>query len=167
MQAKGSEGELLKKSIQDILENIPEEQIVSIVTPTESFWDVNPKSIFKELQNLKYTFYAFQPDYLLSQIENKKPNTAKDYIFITDGVQVISKKVPELSQKSTLYGIFPKTESTANCSIDNITVSNTSDRITSYNVCYTKLLRILWIKLFFSGEPIIRTFNFLGLSKLK
>lgn len=138
MQAKGSEGELLKKSIQDILENIPENQTVSIVSPSKSFWDITPKSILKELQNLQYTSYSFQPDYLLSQVENKKPNTTKDYIFITDGVDVSSEKTTDLVQKGTLYGIFPKAENSANCSIDNISISAITDSFYEISVSLSK-----------------------------
>lgn len=112
MQAKGAEGELLKKSIQDILEHIPENQQVSIVTPSESYWDINPKTILKELQNLPYTFYSFHPDYLLAQAENKKPNTAKDYIVISDAQNVTSEKIDALAKKRncTEFSLKPKTK---------------------------------------------------------
>ncbi|MGV7105720.1 BatA domain-containing protein [Flavobacterium sp. U410] len=138
MQAKGSEGELFKKSIQDILEHVPENQQVSIVTPSESYWDVNPKTILKELQNLSYTFYTFQPDYLLAQAENKKPNTAKDYIFITDAQNVTSEKIPILAKENKLYGIFPEAENKGNCSIDQVEISSISDSFYEITVSLSK-----------------------------
>ena len=47
MQAKGAKGELLKRSIQDLLEELPENQQFSLLTNSEVFWDTDIKSIQK------------------------------------------------------------------------------------------------------------------------
>ena len=47
MQAKGKSGELLKRTIQDILENTPEDQQLSVLTNDENFYDTNIKNIQK------------------------------------------------------------------------------------------------------------------------
>src|SRR6476660_8067910 len=83
MQAKGSQGELLKRAVQDLLENTPENQRFSLLTTTETFWDTDIKSVQKELQNLKYSSIAFNPDFLLTKVETKKRNQPLDIIIIT------------------------------------------------------------------------------------
>ena len=55
MQAKGKKGELLKRAVQDLLENTPENQTFSLITNSETFWNTDIKSIQKEVQNLTYS----------------------------------------------------------------------------------------------------------------
>jgi hypothetical protein len=56
MQAKGKSGELLKRTIQDILENTPEDQQLSVLTNDENFYDTTIRNIQNELQNLNFRF---------------------------------------------------------------------------------------------------------------
>ena len=86
MQAKGAKGELLKRSIQELLEELPENQQFSLLSNSEVFWDTDIKSIQKEIQNLNYSAMPFQLDYLINQVETKKKNTKKDYVIITDAI---------------------------------------------------------------------------------
>ena len=51
MQAKGKKGELLKRAVQDLLENTPENYNFSLITSSENYWNTDIKSIQKELQN--------------------------------------------------------------------------------------------------------------------
>ena len=86
MQAKGAKGELLKRSIQELLESFPENKTFSLLTNTEVFWDTDIKSIQKELQQLDYAPTSFELDALLNQVELKKPNVSKDYLIISEGI---------------------------------------------------------------------------------
>lgn len=126
MQAKGANGELLKKAVQDILENIPEEQNISIVTPSTAFWDTNVKAIQNDLQKLSYTSYSFEPDYLLTQIDAKKRTTSKDIIFITDGLAVTSEKLKNLNTENTFVSLV-KAENTSNCAVENVKISGITE----------------------------------------
>ena len=108
MQAKGAKGELLKRSIQDLLEELPENQSFSLLTNSEIFWDTGIKSIQKELQNLDYSALPFQLDYLINQVETKKKNTKKDYVIITDAMQSESKKAVNLAANNKVYFIQPE-----------------------------------------------------------
>ena len=45
MQAKGTKGELLKRAVQDLLENTPENQQFSLITNNNAYWDTDIKSI--------------------------------------------------------------------------------------------------------------------------
>jgi hypothetical protein len=48
MQAKGNKGELLKRAIQELLENTTDNQTFSLITNNESYWNTDIKSIQKE-----------------------------------------------------------------------------------------------------------------------
>ncbi|WP_130735097.1 VWA domain-containing protein [Flavobacterium sp. J27] len=127
MQAKGSRGELLKRSVQEILETFPENQTFSILTNNAAFWDVDRKTIQNELQKLDYAALPFELDYLLTQVETKKPNTKKDYIIITDAVGLQSKKIETLSKENEVYFNNPSAENKNNCSIEKVSLSQVLD----------------------------------------
>lgn len=128
MQAKGTKGELMKRSIQELLEELPENQQFSLLTNSEVFWDTDIKSIQKELQNLKYSAMPFQLDYLINQVETKKKNTKKDYVIITDAVQSESKKASDLVENNIVYFIHPEAQNKTNISIDKVVISQVLDQ---------------------------------------
>lgn len=128
MQAKGAKGELLKRSIQELLEELPENQQFSLLTNSEVFWDTDIKSIQKELQNLSYSSLPFQLDYLINQVEIKKKNTKKDYVIITDAIQSESKKALDLAENNVVYFIQPEAQNKTNISIDKVLISNVLDQ---------------------------------------
>ena len=128
MQAKGAKGELLKRSIQELLEELPENQQFSLLTNSEVFWDTDIKSIQKELQNLKYSAMPFQLDYLINQVETKKKNTKKDYVIITDAIQSESKKASDLVENNIVYFIHPEAQNKTNISIDKVVISQVLDQ---------------------------------------
>jgi hypothetical protein len=128
MQAKGPKGELLKRSIQELLEELPENQTFSLLTNTEIFWDTDIKSIQKELQNLSYSALPFQLDYLLNQVEIKKKQLSKDFIIITDALQTESKKAATLAQNHSVYFIQPQAEYVSNVSLQNVEISQVMEQ---------------------------------------
>nr|WP_294935556.1 BatA and WFA domain-containing protein [uncultured Flavobacterium sp.] len=127
MQAKGSKGELLKRSVQDLLENTPGDQRFSLVTNTETFWDTDIKSIQRELQNLQYSSSPFQLDFLLTKIEAKKRNIPLDIVVITDAIGANQKNIQKLSERKSVYALIPKAENKKNASIDNVAISQHLD----------------------------------------
>jgi hypothetical protein len=128
MQAKGPKGELLKRSVQELLEELPENQTFSLLTNTEIFWDTDIKSIQKELQNLSYSAVPFQLDYLLNQVEIKKKQVPKDFIIITDALQTESKKATTLTQNQSVYLIQPQAEYVSNVCLENVEISQVLDQ---------------------------------------
>lgn len=128
MQAKGPKGELLKRSIQELLEELPENQTFSLLTNTEIFWDTDIKSIQKELQNLSYSALPFQLDYLINQVEIKKKQVPKDFIIITDALQTESKKAAALAENHSVYFIQPQAEYASNVCIQNVEISQVMDQ---------------------------------------
>lgn len=127
MQAKGSKGELLKRSIQELLESLPDTQSFSLLTNNEVFWDVDIKTIQRELQKIDYSALPFELDYLLTQVATKKPNTQKDYIIITDAIATNSKKIADISKNNEVYFIHPQAENKNNISIENVHLSQILD----------------------------------------
>ena len=127
MQAKGSKGELLKRTIQDLLENTPENQQFSLITNTEAYWDTDIKSIQKELQNLDYSPVSFHPNFLLTKADAKKPNTGKDVIVITDAVNLSDKDISKFNPEHPVYFIVPKAENRNNIAIDSVYISQNLD----------------------------------------
>ena len=128
MQAKGKSGELLKRTIQDILENTPEDQQLSVFTNDENFYDTNIKNIQKELQNLNYTATPFNPAAIITRIEAKKPGIPKDILFISDAVGLKEELKTNLSETSSLYYELVEAKETNNMAIENVQISQVLDQ---------------------------------------
>ena len=127
MQAKGSKGELLRRSVQDLLENTPEGQQFSLITNNNAFWDTDIKSIQKDLQNLPYSDAPFRPDFLLTKAEARNPDIGKDIIVITDAVNLDSKDVSRLNPDAPVYFIVPEAQSAGNVAVDSVYISQVMD----------------------------------------
>ena len=127
MQAKGQNGELLKRAVQELLENTPENQNFSLITNSETYWNTNIKSIQKELQNLKYSPLPFQLESALSKIKSKKSASTKKMIIITDAIGLESKQVKSIDKNSDTYFIIPKAEQRNTVSIDSVFIHQTLD----------------------------------------
>lgn len=128
MQAKGKSGELLKRTIQDILENTPEDQQLSVLTNDENFYDTNIKNIQKELQNLNYTATPFNPAAIITRIEAKKPGIPKDILFISDAVGLKEELKTNLSETSSIYYQTVEAKETNNMAIENVQISQVLDQ---------------------------------------
>jgi hypothetical protein len=127
MQAKGDKGELLKRAVQDLLENTPEGQRFSLITNTEAYWDTDIKSIQRELQTMAYSPVAFHPDFLMAKAEAKHPSTGKDVVVITDAVNLDNREIKKLDPKSPVYFIIPEAENKNNIAIDSVYISQNLD----------------------------------------
>ena len=128
MQAKGKSGELLKRTIQDILENTSEDQQLSVLTNDENFYDTNIKNIQKELQNLNYSSTPFNPAAIITRIEAKKPGIPKDILFISDAVGLKEELKTNLSETSSIYYQMVEAKETNNMAIENVQISQVLDQ---------------------------------------
>lgn len=128
MQAKGNSGELLKRTIQDLLENTPEDQQLSVLTNDENFYDTNIRNIQKELQNLNYSSTPFNPAAIITRIEAKKPAVPKDILFISDAVGLKDELKTNLSETSSLYYQTVEANETNNIAIENVQISQVLDQ---------------------------------------
>jgi hypothetical protein len=127
MQAKGQKGELLKRAVQELLENTPENQNFSLITNSETFWNTNIKSIQKELQNLQYSPLPFHLESAMAKIKSKKLAFNKDIIVITDAIGLEPKQLKSIDTNSNTYFIIPKAEQKNNASIDSVFIHQTLD----------------------------------------
>lgn len=120
MQAKGKQGELLKRSAQDLLENIPENQTFTLLTNDNSFYDTDIKSVQKDLQTLAYSASEFSLANQLSKIKNLKPHINKDIVVITDGHSLSPSDIQTIAPTNNVIFSIPKAENTHNISIDSV-----------------------------------------------
>jgi len=139
MQAKGKKGELLKRAVQELLENTPEKQSFSLLTNSETFWNTDIKSIQKELQNIKYSATPFQLESAMAKIKSRKTPFNKDIIIITDAIGVNQNQLKSIDSKFNTYFINPEAEQKNNVSIDSVFIQqNLNDfyeigvKLTSY-----------------------------------
>jgi hypothetical protein len=127
MQAKGQKGELLKRAIQELLENTPENQTFSLITNSQTFWNTDIKSIRAELQNLKYSALPFQLESAMAKIKSRKSVFNKDIVVITDAIGLEPKQLKNTDSSSNSYFIIPKAENENNVSIDSVFIHQTLD----------------------------------------
>lgn len=127
MQAKGQKGELLKRAVQELLENTPENQTFSLITNSETFWNTDIKSIRTELQKLKYSALPFQLERAMAKIKSRKSVFNKDIVVITDGIGLEPKQLQSIDSDFNSYFIIPKAENENNASIDSVFIHQTLD----------------------------------------
>jgi len=87
MQAKGNQGELLKRAVQDILTNVPEDETISLFTNDQVFKNTTLKAIKNDLLTLNYSSNTlpFEGALLKSKAYiSTKSNTLKNIILISD-----------------------------------------------------------------------------------
>jgi hypothetical protein len=123
MQAKGQNGPLLKRAIQELLENIPENQTFSLITNSETFWNTDVKSIQKELQNLKYSASPFQLEGAMAKINSRKTVFNKDVVIISDAKDITAKSLKSIDTLATTYFVVPKSEQKNNVAIDSVFIN--------------------------------------------
>lgn len=127
MEAKGKKGELLKRSVEDLLEHVPENQPFSLITNSETYWNTDIKSLRKDLQNLQYSAAAFDPANALSKIQSRKSRVGKDVIVISDAIGLQANQLSGFTKANNSYFIIPKAEQKNNVSIDSVFISQALD----------------------------------------
>jgi hypothetical protein len=125
MQAKGKKGELLKRAVQELLENTPETAQFSLLTNTENFWNTDIKASKNSLQNLKYSATPFELSSIMAKIKAHKSAHKKDIVIITDAVGLAEKDVKNIDIKEKPYFIIPEAEQKNNVSIDSVFINQT------------------------------------------
>jgi hypothetical protein len=128
MQAKGNKGELLKRAVQELLEETPDNVNFSLLTTTKNYWNTDIKTIRPELQKLKYSATPFGLDNIITKLKARKTAFKKDIIIITDGLGIDKKQLKNLdSEKSPIF-IIPKAIQKNNVSVDSVFIEKTLDQ---------------------------------------
>jgi hypothetical protein len=125
MQAKGKKGELLKRAVQELLENTPETAKFSLLTNTENFWNTDIKAAKNSLQNLKYSATPFELSAITAKIKAHKSAHKKDIVIITDAVGLAEKDVKKIDFEEKPYFIIPEAEQKNNIAIDSVFINQT------------------------------------------
>lgn len=87
MQAKGNQGELLKRAVQDIISNVPEDETISIITNDAVFKNTTIKAIKNDLLQLEYVANQLAPEAALLKSQtyfSKQKNILKNLVYISD-----------------------------------------------------------------------------------
>lgn len=126
MQAKGKQGELLKRSVEELLAQLPENQTFSLITATETYWNVTTKSIKKELQQMAYSPIPFELDRALAQVNARPSREKKDILIITDGLGQQTKALNKTALEQRVVFVVPTAESQKNVRIDSVFVKDQS-----------------------------------------
>ncbi|HEX9151986.1 MAG TPA: VWA domain-containing protein [Flavobacterium sp.] len=134
MQAKGKKGELLKRAVQELLEETPENLNFSLLTNSENYWNTDIKSVRSSLQNLKYSAEPFQLDRIMAKIKAHKSAFKKEVVIITDAVGLDEKQLKNSDKKETPQFIIPKAEQKNNISIDSVFINKTLDNFYEISV---------------------------------
>ncbi len=134
MQAKGKKGELLKRAVQEFLEETPENVNFSLLTNSENYWNTDIKSVRSALQNLKYSATPFQLDNIMAKIKAHKSAFKKDIVIITDAVGLDKKQLKNSDATDSPLFIIPKAEQKNNVSIDSIFINKTLDNFYEISV---------------------------------
>ena len=127
MQAKGQQGELLKRAIEDLLEHTPEAQNFSLLTNAETFWNTDIKAIRRELQNLKYSPLPFQLESAMAKIKSHRSAFNKDVIVISDAIGLQARQLKSIDRTFNTLFVIPKAEQKNNVSVDSVYIAQTLD----------------------------------------
>lgn len=127
MQARGRNGELLKRSIQELLESTPAAKNLSLLTNTEDFWNTDIRAITTNLQNLPYSAAPFNLEAQMAKIKSRKSALNKDIVIITDMLGVDPNQLKSIPTDANVYVALQKAERKSNISIDSLYMSAVHD----------------------------------------
>ena len=127
MQAKGTQGELLKRAAQHILESNYENEVLTIYTNNSTLKKSDSKTLKNELLQLSYS--SIQLDYNAvilkgKELFSKNNSTRKNLILISD-FQQLDNQIEVKSDSSIHINLVQlKPVNTNNVSIDSLYISN-------------------------------------------
>jgi len=124
MQAQGKQGELFKRTVQELLEHTPENLNFSLITCSDNFWNTDIKTIQRELQNLEYSSNSFQIEAQLAKIRAHKSASNKDIVIISDGLGLPLEVLKNKEDESFFY-IPVIAEKKENIAIDSVYINQT------------------------------------------
>ena len=125
MQARGKSGVLLRRSIQDLLESIPEGEKISLFTNEEEFRDISANTIQERLVDREYSAAELSWRAVNLKARNLFRNsvkTQKNFIAISD-FQHLSDSVSPLGDDIDTYLVQLQPENITNVSIDSVWIA--------------------------------------------
>ena len=129
MQAKGNNGELLKRAIQDLINNIPENENISLFTNSDIYKNTTIKAIKNDLLQLNYTANNLTTEAALLKSNtffNTKTNTLKNIILISDFQEYNNNSNIKKDSLTNLHFVKLQPVNANNITVDSAYISNTS-----------------------------------------
>ena len=117
MQAKGSQGPLLSRSVQEILETFPNQKTFSLLTNNQLFWDVDLETLQGDIQKITYSAVPFNLNQTVQKINHKFPNQNYDLVVISDGTSINQKNIELKNTTGYFYKVSPQ-------SLQNLAILN-------------------------------------------
>ncbi|MDO6596827.1 BatA domain-containing protein [Oceanihabitans sp. 2_MG-2023] len=129
LQAKGAQGELFKRAIQDLITEVPEDENISIITNNQTFKNTTLKAIKNDLLQLDYAPNQLSYEAVLlksNTLFTKETNRNKNLIFISDFQEKGNNFNPKIDSLIQIHAVALKPVNTNNVSIDSVYISNTT-----------------------------------------
>ncbi|MBN2867266.1 MAG: VWA domain-containing protein, partial [Flavobacteriaceae bacterium] len=126
MQAKGNNGELLKRAVQDIITSVDENEKFSLITNNDGYRNTTIKAIKNELLQLDYCSNQLSYDAALlkaKKLFSNKANSVKNLIFVSDFQQKPQEFRIKKDSSITLNAIQLKPVNKINTLIDSLYIS--------------------------------------------
>lgn len=169
MQAKGTNGPLLKRAIQELIEQIDNNQTISLFTNTEIYKDIRISEVQNELMDINYVAEQLTPDQLklkFKQLSKNNNNTA--FIAISDFQKHSNNSYANLAQLPVdLIKLSP--QELKNVVIDSLSLkSNNNESILEILVTSNKFNETIPLSVF-NGQNLIgkAELNFMENNKQK
>lgn len=129
MQANGNQGELFKRAVQDIINNVPEDETFSMVTNNTVFKNTTIDALKNDLLKLDYSANQIPHEAALmksqSQFSNKK-GVIKNLVYISDFQQDQSDFKPKTDSLTQLHLVKLLAINKNNIALDGVFVSETT-----------------------------------------
>jgi hypothetical protein len=136
MQAKGSQGELLKRAVQDLISNVPEDKTISLLTNDDIFKNTTLKAIKNNLLQLDYSskHISYHAALLKCKKLFKQSSTLRNIVFISDFQQQESDFKPDEDPLYEIYAVKLNPVNNHNIDIDSAYISKTNGSSLELNV---------------------------------
>jgi len=137
MQATGKNGSLLNEAIQDMINNFPEDEKISLFTNTQTFRNTSLKALKNDLIQLDHSPTQLNYDALFikgKELFSKDKSSSKNLILISDFQQKDNPITFETDSTINLKLVQPKSALVSNVSIDSVYVANSNSETLDLNV---------------------------------
>ncbi|WP_250435823.1 BatA domain-containing protein [Hanstruepera flava] len=127
MQAKGEQGALLNRAIQEIIENLDEAEEFTLFTNDKTFKNTNLKAVQNTLLQLSYSSNQLPYEAAIlkgSKLFSKDDSRLKNFVFISDFQQKNNDFPIDNDSLFSMKLTLLKPVNTANISIDSIFMAN-------------------------------------------
>ncbi len=126
MQANGSQGELLKRAIHDVISNVPETENITLITNDKVFKNTTINAIKNELLQLNYSPNSLTTQAALlksNTLFNKQGNSIKNLILISDFQENNNTLTVKKDSLTNIHFIKLQPTNTNNIAVDSIFIS--------------------------------------------